>query len=157
MIAIVVCLLIVIPAPFIGWRLAHWGPEKSAYAMTALVLAACVAGLVFYPLCGVTGGLFPNYSEGDRLGYITKASRKGIIWTTNEVEMQIGTGEMAALQSPHPLSIPDDELFEQVVSRIGDKCKVHYEQWLIMPFWVGKSGYEVKRIEWIDSADQKGR
>lgn len=149
MFAIVICLLIILGASVLGWIIPRSDFDKRFFSFTAGTLGLLAGLLLFMPICGCTGGLLPGYSEGDRVGYITKASRKGIVWTTNEVEMQIGTGQMAALQEPQPMSIPDAALFQEAVKRVGDKAKVHYEQWLIMPFWIGKSGYEVKRIEWL--------
>jgi hypothetical protein len=108
-----------------------------------------VAVLLAYPVSALTGGLLPGYSNGERIGYVTKASTKGVIWKTNEVEVQVGTGEMAALQAPHPLSVPDEAVFAEITSNIGRKARIHYSEWFVQPWRRGDSGYEITRVEWL--------
>ena len=118
-----------------------------------MVMLACVGYLalmlvVVAPILNLTSGLGKGYSSGIRSGYITKASEKGFIWKTYECEMQIGSGEMSALQEPWQFSIPKSEkdLFDKVNGNIGKKAVVHYDQWLIMPARIGDSWYEATSI-----------
>lgn len=57
---------------------------------------------------------------------------------------------MAALQEPHPFSVHNSYLFDEIQGRLGDKAEIHYREWIIMPFWVGESGYEVVSVRWVD-------
>jgi hypothetical protein len=92
-------------------------------------------------------GIMPTYAEGVREGYITKFSKKGFLWKTWEGQIQVGTGEQAALQAPHDFSVSDAELAAEIRSRLGKRVVLHYRQWLVMPFSVGESGYDVVKID----------
>lgn len=145
MIAIIISLALLL----VAWRIGrHVDEYEIVVPIIWVVCAAFLVVFIFIPLCAATGGLLPGYSEGERVGYITKASTKGVFWKTNELQVQIGAGEMAALQEPHPFSAPDSELFRKAGSGLGRKATVHYRQWLIMPYWIGESGYEVTAIRW---------
>jgi len=118
----------------------------------AVLISVCAIPFTIF-VCRFTSGLNANYSDGERIGFVTKTSNKGIIWKTNEIQIQVGTGEMAALQEPHPLSVPSAELMRDIESHIGRKGKFHYREWLIMPYYVGDSGYEVTSVEWIGESE----
>lgn len=98
-----------------------------------------------------------GYSDGTREGYITKVSEKGIYWKTIEGQIQVGTGEMAALQNPFDFSIPKHrkDLQEAITQNLGKKVRINYIQWLIMPYSIGDSGYEVVSIEPVVAAQHK--
>jgi hypothetical protein len=101
-------------------------------------------------LIASTGGLYDGYSEGYREGFVTKISHKGLIWKTWEGQMQVGVGELAALQEPFKFSMRDTEVIKLVQSLAGDqRVKLHYTEWLIMPFKIGDSGYEIVKVEKI--------
>ena len=93
---------------------------------------------------------FPiSYAEGSRVGYVTKASVKGIIFKTNEFEVQVGQGQMAALQKPYPMSCPDDELWGKIltVQSSGDKVQIFYTQVWSNPWCMGSTSYRIQRVE----------
>ena len=79
--------------------------EKFATSIFLWTIGPFVASLLCIFLIPATGGMLSGYSEGIREGYITKFSEKGIIWKTYEAQIQIGTGELAALQAPFAFSI----------------------------------------------------
>lgn len=108
-----------------------------------------IAFLICLAIIPLTGGLMRGYSEGVREGYVTKISEKGIIWKTYEAQIQVGTGEMAALQSPFEFSIPKDnkELYQTVQKNLGKKVNIEYIGWLSMPYWVGSSNVELTKIK----------
>ena len=99
-------------------------------------------------------GLYRGYSVGERTGYITKIADKGIIWKTIEGQIQVGTGNMSALQAPFDFTIrksrPDLIALADSVGTSNVKIKLHYVQWLVMPYYVGSSGYEVDSIEILE-------
>lgn len=99
-------------------------------------------------LLNLTTGLQPGYSEGERSGYINKLSVKGIIWKTHEGELQLGAGEAASLQPPFAFSVVDPDVLASVkaAQASGARVSVTYRQWLVMPFRVGESGYEVTQL-----------
>lgn len=61
--------------------------EGSLLSACVLLLGLCVIGAVGFPLSAATNGLFPDYSKGERVGYVVNTSIEGIIWKTNEVQM----------------------------------------------------------------------
>lgn len=104
--------------------------------------------IVWWLICA-TGGLMPGYGEGVRYGYVTKLSYRGLCWKTYEGQMQVGTGEMAALQRPFSFCVPNEEVRKQVVPLIGtgEKVGLRYRQWLVIPFRRGSVGYEIVGVE----------
>ena len=103
---------------------------------------------VFFILPPLTGGFMPDYSSGERTGYVTKISKRGMFWQTNEAQLQIGVGEMAALQEPFSFSITDPDVLQRIKEVAGSDSKVtvEYTQWFIQPLWRGRSGYEAVRV-----------
>lgn len=144
---IVVCSLIVLGIIVFG-IIGEGGYYKEGIIMIALIMAIIFSGLAF-PILGATTGFMQGYSVGEREGYITKLSIKGVFWKTYEGEMQIGTGEMAALQQPFPFSIVDKGVLTAAEKNLGKKVRVKYEQWLIMPYRIGGSGYEITEIKGV--------
>ncbi len=128
----------------------YWEYDKEMVgvgALFALVLleALCLCSVWFTEM---TMGMMPDYSTGQREGYIIKVSEKGFLWKTIECEMQLGAGEQASLQEPFHFSIAkgDGANLDQVNLNIGKRVSVEYTQWLIMPFRLGESGYLAKSI-----------
>lgn len=105
-------------------------------------LAALIVGL---PIAAATTGIMPNYSNGTRSGYVNKLSIKGLIWKTNEGELQLGAGEAASLQPPFEFSVTNPDVLAKVqaAQESGERVSLTYRQWLVMPFWVGDSRYEI--------------
>ena len=118
------------------------------------VLTPTVLFVLSIFLIPLTGGLCEDYSQGERVGYFTKISKKGIFWKTWEIKIQVGTGEMAALQSPHSFSTLDDRLAREILKNLGGKARVHYSGWLVMPFCKGSSGYTITKIDWLDGKEE---
>ena len=108
-----------------------------------------ILAFIGIPGMKLTGGLGEDYSVGERVGYIVKVSKRGIVWKTYEIQMQMGTGELAALQLPHEMSC-DEETAKAVSVNFGRNARVKYNQWLVMPYWRGESNYWVTSIEWED-------
>lgn len=124
-------------------------PSLAWWAIGMPIIAlACVSAL------RCDGGLMSGYSDGVREGYITKVSDKGVVWKTWEGQIQVGTGEMAALQQPFDFSIPKNkrDLHEAAMTNLGKRVRITYVEWLLMPYSVGSSGYEVVSIESVPAA-----
>ena len=139
MIAIgIITLLTILWVVYIWTRKCEHEPKVVVSVATALAV-----GIFSHATIGLTSGLMPDYSEWMRDGYITKISKKGVIWKTWEGQMQIGTGEMAAIQAPFEFTATSDEMAVKVQAAIGKKVLLSYREWLVMPFRVGDSGYEL--------------
>jgi len=108
--------------------------------------------IVIWILLGINwtiNGLIPHYSDGTREGYIVKISNKGIICKTIEVEMQTGTGNMAALAEPWDFTVSDKDLISKLSKSQGKKIKVEYHAYLVAPVCISESGYVADKIEII--------
>lgn len=145
MVAIMLWTFLLIGLIFLG----HWVSKKmdDPVGYLGAVILYVLSFFAFVPVCCATGGLLSGYSDGEREGYITKISVKGIIWKTNEIEVQVGTGEQAALQAPHQFSVVDQAVLASVKANVGKRVKIRYVQWLLQPYSRGDSGYEVTSVE----------
>ena len=122
-------------------------------AITLCVLGTLIWGFsclaIFLPTQMMTGGFMPEYSSGHRDGYITKLSRKGVIWKTYEGQMQVGTGNQASLQGLYDYSVVDPELVEELDKHAADgtRVRLYYNQYLIKNLREGESAAIVYRVE----------
>lgn len=152
-VAVIVCLVGYGFVLKVSWpRETRYGHDWEMVAAASLLwwlLAVPVIGLSCYPAIRCDGGLIRGYSDGVREGYITKVSDKGVVWKTWEGQIQVGTGEMAALQQPFDFSIPKNkrDLYEAAMVNLGKRVRITYVEWLLIPYSVGSSGYEVVSIE----------
>jgi hypothetical protein len=114
---------------------------------TAICLFVWLLTTVFVviPAVKATTGLLADYAVGERTGYLTKISRKGVIWKTWEAQIQVGTGDLAALQQPFEFSIVDEDLVRRLREKLGSRITLTYSQWVLMPYRHGESGYEAKK------------
>lgn len=117
-------------------------------SLMILLIMPLVLFVIGYPAIRFTTGLMLDYSTGEREGYVTKFSQKGIFYKTWEGQIQIGTGEMAALQEPWLFSVPDD-LALSVQSHLGDRVRVTYDEALLLPFRDGETSYLITNIELV--------
>jgi hypothetical protein len=153
MTAVIITLVLVLVPALIGYFMAargnSYGSDVTSGVLCFIAVAfigGMLAMLYFIPLAGATGGFWPDYSTGTREGYITKVSVKGAFWKTNEAQIQVGTGEMAALQEPFSFSISDPAMAELVNSYLGDRVRIEYTQWLIQPYSLGETPYDCVSI-----------
>ena len=113
----------------------------------AAVLFCAAPFLIVFPICATTG-LHPTYAMGVREGYITKIEMKGLIWKTCEVEVQIGTGKLAALQEPWKFSLDlrHEDDYNDLCANMGKRVLIAYREWLLMPYHIGSSGYGILKV-----------
>lgn len=103
-----------------------------------LLLGMPISFVIF---AGMGLGIYRGYSEGDRIGYLTKLSYRGMFFKTWEAEMQTGTGEQGSLQAPSNFSIPEGAQVEYQ-RLMGKHVSVKYVQWIIQPMRQGATDYE---------------
>jgi hypothetical protein len=98
-------------------------------------------------------GCFPNYSDGERVGVITKISRKGIIWKSWEGSLNQGgtkiqtqsnsNGDAHSAVVPNAIDFNVDDA--AVLAKVKDAAdtgkvvKITYREWLISPPWIDAS------------------
>lgn len=101
----------------------HWGK----LAIVALVF---VPAIVFTIWAGIT--LSYSYSDGERVGYVQKLSRKGWLCKTWEGELQLSNipGSAPIL---FQFSIRSDSLASAIQAMAGRQVAIHYEQHVGVP------------------------
>lgn len=93
----------------------------------SLILSLCLAA------CG------PNYSNGERIGVVTKLSYKGVVFKSWEGELtpSAAPGTMASANSDFTFNVSPEAL-EKVKAAIqsGKRVKLVYRQWLLQPWTI---------------------
>jgi len=159
MLTIVLCVLIFLGGSVFIW---HWlgRSEFSAYpkdpdlctwawgVWLAVCSVLCLTILNFV-------GFGEKYAEGERIGYIVKESKKGLIFKTYEIEVQMGSGQQASLQPAVNMSVSKQEVIDLIPSNLGKAVRVKYNQWLIQPITKGGSKYEVTEVNLVEEKLEK--
>jgi hypothetical protein len=133
------------------YRLAKKDDAMPLYWILFAVIGFLLVPMTFKIICWaamLTDGIYPNYSDGERIGYVTKLSHKGAIWKTYEGQLQIGQGEQVAVQQPFEFSVSSRSVLDKLQKAMedGKKVKLKYREWLIMPYRLGSSGYEIVEV-----------
>ena len=121
----------------------------------ALIVPVLIFICLFFPFIAATGGIVPDYSVGTRDGYITKISRKGVVWKTYEGELQVGTGNMAALQEPFEFSVIDVNILPLLEEASNDahRVRLNYTQYIVPDWRHASAHYVVNGVEVLDEED----
>ncbi len=148
MIGLILGLIVIASMIYGSYRTWEWAKRRDLEPLTIIgVIGSIMLSLIIVPLLiKSVDGLYPGYSEGQRTGYLTKISYKGVLWKTWEGELQIGAGEQAALQTPFAFSVTDPEVMNAIKANLGKRVTVEYREWLAMPYRVGSSGYEITKV-----------
>lgn len=117
-----------------------------------ILVALSIVGTV---VIGFFGGLFPNYSDGERVGTVYKVSRKGFIWKSYEGEMNLGgmaadaNGQMTA--NTFKFSIRDPDVVGKIneAAASGKRVTLHYTQYAMKPVSLD-TPYVVDGVKGID-------
>ena len=150
---VILIVLFLVTAAVVGFLIWRWRwsfDNAGPFAILIGLAALLVWPTICYVGCRLTTGFGANYSDGVREGFVTKVSVKGYIWKTTEAQIQVGTGDMAALQSPFAFSIVDPETTNVANAMLGKRVRVTYHEWLIQPWHRGESGYEAVKIEAVE-------
>lgn len=95
-------------------------------------------------------GCGEGYSEGERIGQVTKFSRKGLLVKSWEGEMNLGgmkngpDGSMANVWDFHAKASLASKVTEAM--NLGVPCKIQYRQWMVKPFGQD-SNYDLVSIQ----------
>ena len=117
------------------------------------VVAVAIIGFVIYGLISAT----ETYSEGERIGFLTKFSHKGRFFKSWEGELNLTQTGMNT-SSLFNFSIDNDKEDKNLVSMIdsavnnGWKVKLIYHQTSFKNWWEnrGETNYFINRIEILD-------
>lgn len=102
------------------------------------VVALLAIGAYFYG--------FTDYSDGERVGIITKFSRKGMLFKTNEGVAQLnGT----VLKNEWEFSVPSEQVAEQVrvAQETGRPVVLKYAERNWKTPWLGETHYYVVGVK----------
>lgn len=98
--------------------------------------------------------LFANFSEGARTGYVVKISKRGVLFKTNEGELNFGFPQLnttpgMSSQNIWTFSVPNDDVALQIqkAAESGQKVTLFYKQKYKQFFFWGDTDYLVYKIE----------
>lgn len=120
------------------------------------VIGAFVVGAIMF-VTSLLGGIYPNYSDGFRVGVIQKASNKGLFCKATEGELVLdGFGSAATqkqgatgLRTVWAFTARDPKVRADLERLSGSKVHVTYRQWLIQP-WCGETDYEAVSVRPVE-------
>lgn len=100
--------------------------------MTKIVGILCLVAAMSVAAC------IPNYSNGTRVGVVTKVSKKGLFVKSWEGEMVSAGGDGAGvLSAPFVFNVdPSVVLQVEEAARSGARVEVTYRQWLVNPLTI---------------------
>ena len=93
------------------------------------------------------------YSEGDRAGVVSKLSKKGYIFKTQEGELNVGAqgqvGNMVSNLWQFTVESGDEKLSKDIEDAMttGKRVKLHYEQRYMKFSWMGDTEYFVTKVD----------
>ncbi len=121
-------------------------PVRRRGRLGLMLILLLVAAVLFFALY-VWIALSFDYSEGERVGYVQKFSRKGWVCKTWE-------GELAMVNLPGAMpeifrfTIRDDAVAQRLNESMGKRVRLHYEQHMGIPTTCfGETDYFVTDVE----------
>ena len=123
---------------------------KSIVRLFVAAVFVCVIVLGCAGVCGYQG---LQVSNGFRYGTVQKATDKGIIWQTHEIEaVTEGHKEMTNVWEA---SVYSDEVWEAIRQiPVDARVKFEYQQHRHVWPWQGETAYEVKSVSVVGGADE---
>ena len=120
---------------------------SKGFSLLELMIVIAMMMIIITILLG--GGGLGSYSDGDRVGIITKFSHKGILWTTWEGEMVMGGVRAGGnVANVWEFSVTDQTIVARLQETIasGKAVKLHYKQILVARPWNGSTTYYVDSV-----------
>lgn len=134
--------------------------NKKGVTLVEVIVVITILTIIAAILCGGRGclvGCDPNYSDGTRVGVVTKFSHKGWSYKTWEGEMNMGgmvsDGQGGSHVSVWKFTVAEED--EENQKKIQDALKtqkqviVQYSEWRVRPNCQTDSGYIVKSVEFV--------
>lgn len=108
-----------------------------------IVIGCLVVFGIFLVIYGKVFGLVSSYSEGERVGVITKFSKKGLIFKSWEGELLQGGMKQGrdSVANVVGFNASDEAVIQSIklASESGKPVKLIYSQWLIQPIYIDHS------------------
>jgi flagellar basal body-associated protein FliL len=131
----------------------EWIKKRKRKNKFVIIIFMVALSIIAGPFLGIFS---LNYSEGDRVGIITKFSKKGIIFKSWEGELVMGgfrntadaNGSNVMTANIFKFSVKDDNVAKQVQKAMenGKTVELHYEESMWKPIDQSTS-YEVTEIK----------
>jgi hypothetical protein len=127
-----------------------------------VVMTLWVIVMAVTVLSGCSDGVGANYSSGFRVGFVQKASQKGIVWKSVEGELVLASFRSStkstngavvnSMTNVWRFSVRDAGVAEQIdeAAATGHLVKLSYRQSLFMPSWVQDTPYTIVKVEVLD-------
>ena len=95
-----------------------------------------------------------TFSEGTRAGQLIKISKKGVVFKTNEGELNMGGLRVGSTSDGlegnlWQFSILDEDVLNQLKASEGKRVKLSYKQRYKSMFWQGDTDYFIVAVEAI--------
>ena len=91
-----------------------------------------------------------SYSEGERVGYVQKLSRKG--WVCKTWEGEIAMANLpGAMPQVFSFTVRDDAVAAQINADLGARVAITYEQHLGLPSCFGETPYWVTKVRRVEN------
>lgn len=125
---------------------------KSGITIVKLFVILVIISVVVSLVCGVAGFKGLTVSDGVRIGTVQKATQKGIIWATNEVEIAtegLKSTVDGGMTSVWHASVHDDTVYEQIKELAGtdQPHQFFYKQERHVWWWQGETAYNIYKVE----------
>lgn len=129
---------------------------NSAKQSTMSFFRKLFIGLLAIALLGVAVTFLSTqmaYSEGDRAGVVSKLSKKGYIFKTQEGELNVGAqgqvGNMVSNLWQFTVESGNEKLSKDIEDAMtsGRRVKLHYEQRYMKFSWMGDTEYFVTKVD----------
>lgn len=148
MIALIIVSILLTLIVFCAWFF-NWFEDEPELRYLVIILGSFFMILCAIPVTLALIGSSPIYGNGVKEGYLVKVEESGMVWKTNEIYLQMGTGDNTGVNATQALSVPNQQLLTKLRENMGKHVRVHYNQWLCMPIRLGNTNYEVVDVEII--------
>jgi hypothetical protein len=124
--------------------------KKILFGILAIAL---VAFIVFFAASNMT------YSDGKRMGYLMKISKKGVLFKTYEGELNLNVasaGDVTAVMGSNiwAFSVISEEVYQDLQKYEGKAVKLSYKQKMRSFPWQGDTDYFVYEVEALEKLDE---
>lgn len=111
-----------------------------------IAVATVVVGFGLWTMIALTWA----YSEGDRVGYVQKFSKKGWVFKTWEGELAM-VNMPGAMSEMFLFSVRDDDVAGRLQDALGKRVRLSYEEHVGVPFtWFAETRYYVVEVQVVE-------
>lgn len=135
--------------------------KTKGFTLTELLIVLTILAILFSLVLGGRGGCMigcnDSYSEGERVGVVSKFSNKGWQYKTWEGELVLGgltSGAKGQLEANvWQFTVPEEDEESRKVIQEAQRSQrpvvIRYKEWMIRPGCQTDSGYMVQSVEFV--------